>query len=212
MRTLLSVLVVVSLTTLTAAGQVRRPSPRGWAATQVAGEWVDGAYTGGHWVEVEYGRPILRGRTHIWASGDQYGKALLLDAPVWRVGADESTQLMTSTDLQFGGSRLPAGRYTVFADTRPEQWTLIFSTYRAAETYREAGLLRAAGFRRPPALWGAYGYTPERDVLRTPMEVSTVETSADQLIVAFVNMTQGGGELMIWWDDQMAITPFRVAP
>ena len=151
-------------------------------------------------------------RSSIWASGEQYGKGLLLDAPVWRVGADESTQLMTSTDLQFGGSHVPAGRYTVFADTGPEQWTLIFSTYRAAETYREAGLLRAAGFRRPPALWGAYGYTRERDVLRVSMEVSTVETSADQLIVAFVNMTPRGGDLMIWWDDQMAMTPFRVAP
>lgn len=212
MRTLVSALVVVSLATLPAHGQARRPSPRGWAATQVAGQWVDGDYTGGHWVEIEYGRPILRGRTEIWASGDQYGKGLLLGAPVWRVGADESTQLMTSTDLQFGDARLPAGRYTVFADTGEEQWTLIFSTYRVAETYREAGLLRAAGFRRPPALWGAYGYTPERDVVRAPMEVSTVERAADQLTIAFVNMTEVGGELMIWWDDQVATTPFRVAP
>jgi hypothetical protein len=30
--------------------------------------------------------------------------------------------------------------------------------------------------------------------------------------IAFVNMTQHGGDLMIWWDDQMAMTPFRVAP
>ena len=212
MRTFASVLAIVGLATLMAHAQARRPSPRGWAATQVGGEWVDGEYSGGHWVEVEYGRPILRGRTNIWASGDQYGKGLLLDAPVWRVGADESTQLMTSVDLQFGAFRLPAGRYTMFADTEAMAWTLIFSTYRAAETYREAGLLRAAGFRRPPALWGAYGYTPERDVVRTPMEVSTVDRSADQVTIAFVNMTQHGGDLMIWWDDQMAMTPFRVAP
>jgi hypothetical protein len=212
MRIFAITLVVVGLVTVGAHGQERRPSPRGWAATQVAGKWVDGAFAEGHWVEVEYGRPILRGRTNTWASGDQYGQGLLLDAPVWRVGADESTQLMTSIDLQFGEFRLPAGRYTVFAETAPQEWTLIFSTYRPAETYREAGLLRAAGFRRPPALWGAYGYTPDRDVLRAPMRVSTVDRSADELTIAFVNMTQEGGELMIWWDDQMAMTPFRVAP
>jgi len=48
-------------------------SPRGTAATQVSGKWVvekEGAaprYREGKWIVVDYGRPILRGRTDIFA-------------------------------------------------------------------------------------------------------------------------------------------------
>lgn len=208
-----TVLVLAGLTAVSGQTQRRVPSPRGRAATQVAGVWsADGIYSGGKWIDVEYGRPILRGRFGIFGAGDQYGKSLLIGAPLWRVGADQSTRITTEVDLVFGGKRLPAGRYTVFAETRPDEWTLIFSTYRAAQTYREQGLLDAAGFSRPPALWGAYGYTPGRDVLRVPMRLATVDLSADELIITFTNMTQQGGDFTVWWDDQMASTPFSVAP
>lgn len=179
-------------------------SPRGTAATQVGGAFDSGgAYGNGSWIVVDYGRPILRGRENIFGSGDSYGDGFLLGAPLWRVGANQSTRFMTEADLLFGGDRLPAGDYSVFAELEESRWTLIFSTWGVKESFRE---------ENPDALWGSYEYTPDRDVLRTTMSVETADRSADQLIITFTDMTQEGGNLTVWWDDQIATAAFTVAP
>ena len=195
--------LVLALAFATAAeAQERRMSPRGEAATQVDGGFdAEGGYQNGSWVVVTYGRPILRGRD-LFGSGDEYGQAFLRGAPVWRVGADQSTRFMTETDLVLGGEALPAGEYSVFAELTEEEWTLIFANWGVKNDFRE---------ENPDALWGAYGYTPDRDVLRTTMDVSTINMSADQLTIMFTEMTQEGGVFTIWWDDQVATVPFEVA-
>ena len=181
--------------------QDRRASPRGEAATQVGGGYdAEGGYNGS-WVVVTYGRPILRGRD-LFGSGAEYGQQFLRGAPLWRVGADQSTRFMTEVDLMFGGERLPAGEYSVFAELSEDEWTLVFSNWGAKESFRE---------ENDDALWGAYGYTPDRDVLRTTMDVDTIMMSADQLTISFVDMAQEGGVLSIWWDDQVATVAFEVA-
>lgn len=187
-----------------ASAQQRIASPRGEAATQVGGAFAEsGSYEGGSWVIVDYGRPILRGRENMFGSGETYGDGFLLGAPIWRIGANQSTRFMTETDLIFGGQRLPAGEYSIFADLEEDEWTLVFSTWGVKQTFQEVN---------PDALWGAYEYTPERDVLRTTMAVETFPMSADQLIITFTDMTQEGGNFTIWWDDQLATAPFAVAP
>lgn len=179
-------------------------SPRGSAATQVGGAYdSEGAYGNGSWIVVDYGRPILRGRENMFGSGDGYGDGFLLGAPLWRVGANQSTRFMTETDLVFGGGRLPAGDYSVFAELEESRWTLIFSAWGVKESFRE---------ENPDALWGSYEYTPDRDVLRTTMSVETADRSADQLIITFTDMTQEGGNFTVWWDDQIATAAFTAAP
>ena len=179
-------------------------SPRGTAATQVGGAFDSGgAYGNGSWIVVDYGRPILRGRENIFGAGDSYGDGFLLGAPLWRVGANQSTRFMTEADLLFGGGRLPAGDYSVFAELEESRWTLIFSTWGVKESFGE---------ENPDALWGSYEYTPDRDVLRTTMSVETADRSADQLIITFTDMTQEGGNFTVWWDDQIATAAFTVAP
>jgi hypothetical protein len=185
-------------------GQARLPSPRGEAHTQVGGAYnADGQYQNGRWLVVDYGRPILRGRENMFGSGATYGNAFLLGAPIWRLGANISTRFYAGIDLMFGDQRLPAGEYSIFADLEEDEWTLIFTTWGVKQTTPEIN---------PNALWGAYGYTDERDVLRTAMSVETVDRAADQLIITFTNMTQEGGDFTVWFDDQLATTPFTVAP
>ncbi|MEX0856461.1 MAG: DUF2911 domain-containing protein [Gemmatimonadota bacterium] len=187
-----------------AAQQNRPASPRGEASTQVGGSFnADGAFQGGSWIDVTYGRPILRGREGMFGSGATYGDGLLLGAPLWRVGADQSTRFRTEVALEWEGGVLPAGEYSVFADLAEDEWTLVFADWGVKQTFQE---------ETPNALWGAYGYTPDRDVLRTPMQLSTHSVSADQLIITFTDMTQQGGNFTIWWDDQIATAPFTVAP
>ena len=198
---LLAIFVLLPASVL--AQQQRIPSPRGEAATQIGGIYnADGAYEGGSWVVVDYGRPILRGRENMFGSGNTYGDAFLLGAPIWRIGANQSTRFATEADLMFGGQRLPAGEYSIFTDLDEEEWTLVFSTWGVKQTFQEDN---------SDALWGSYEYTPDRDVLRTRMSVASHPISADQLIITFTDMTQEGGNFMIWWDDQLATTPFTIA-
>ena len=109
--------------------------------------------------------------------------------------------LLRGRDL-FGGQRLPAGEYSIFAELSEGEWTLIFADWGVKDDFRED---------KPGALWGSYGYTPENDVLRTTMEVTTVGVAADQLVIVFTDMTSAGGQFTVWWDDQVGSTAFQVA-
>ena len=63
---------------------------------------------GGVSVLVDYGRPYRKGRTVFAADG------LVPFGRVWRTGANAATTLVTSGDLTVGGTRLPAGTYTLY--------------------------------------------------------------------------------------------------
>ena len=204
MTKVMTLAAVALLAVGTAAEAQRALSTRGHTATQVGGSFnAEGRYEGGQWIDIHYGRPILRGRMGIFGEGDDYAQGIYAGAPLWRVGADQTTTFTTEADLIIGGERLPAGEYTMFADlANPEAWELIFSTWGVKQNFTDED---------DDALWGAYGYTPERDVMRTTMSVTTTTTSQDQLIIGFRNMTQeDGGEMFFYWDNQLASVP--VAP
>jgi hypothetical protein len=55
---------------------------------------------------VDYGRPLLRGRTLL-------GDVIPYDY-IWRTGANAATQFTTSTPIKLAGLQVPAGTYTLF--------------------------------------------------------------------------------------------------
>ena len=55
---------------------------------------------------IDYGRPLLRGRTLL-------GDVIPYDR-VWRTGANAATQFTTSTPIKLAGMQVPAGTYTLF--------------------------------------------------------------------------------------------------
>lgn len=195
-----------------AQGGDRPMSPEGTAQAQVLGEWKKPAreaftlggeaYEGGKWIDIEYGRPLRRGRD-LFGSGENYGKAALVGGqPVWRAGANVATRLKTSVPLAIGGKTVPAGEYTMFIDLKPSNWTLIISRWPAQLKYDA---------NDKSALWGAYGYTPDKDVVRTPMTLARLPFSVEQLTWGFVDMTKDGGRMAIMWGNDMASVPFKVA-
>ena len=197
---------VVAVAGILALAQGSKPaSPPGTAATQVGGKYVQGqegpVYQGGKWIEVTYGRPIKRGRQDLFGQGADYGKTVNADAPVWRAGANQSTRIKTEVPLIFDGKRLPAGDYSVFVDLKEKAWTLIFSNWPTQQKYDPAN---------KTALWGAYGYTPDKDVLRVTMKMDILPFSMDQFTIAFIDMTADGGKLAMMWDKTMASVPFKV--
>jgi len=207
------VLIVIALAVLLGVGVFaqqppRKPaSPLGTAATQVGGTWAKATpdaeprYTGGKWIEVTYGRPILRGRTAIFGTGADYGKKVSGGVPVWRAGADPTTRFSTEVPLVFGGKTLPAGEYSVFVELKPAAWTLVFSKQPFQQKYDQ---------NEKVATWGSYNYDPAQDVLRVPMTVGTSAYSVEQFTIGFVDMTQGGGKLAMWWEKTVATVAFTV--
>jgi hypothetical protein len=192
-----------------AAQPVRKPaSPPGTAATQVGGQWAktdpaqaEPRYTGGKWIEVTYNRPILRGRTDIFGSGAEYGKKVSGDSPVWRAGANQTTRLMTEVPLVFGGKTLPAGEYSVFVELKANAWTLVFSKQPYQQKYDP---------NNKATTWGSTNYDVAQDVLRVPMTLAKSPYSVDQFTIGFVDMTQQGGKLAMWWEKDFATAAFTV--
>lgn len=202
MRLISTTLVLAGMLTATTEMVAQRPaSPRGEASTQFGGEYAGRSYVNGKWIVVDYGRPILRGRVGVFGEGENYGQSANAGAPVWRAGANQSTRFMTEADLQFGDAVLPAGEYSLFVDLKEDGWTLIFSSHEAQEQYEEGA----------PGLWGAYGYSEAKDVLRIAMNVEAVTMSVDQFTINFVNMSKLGGALAMMWETTMAWVNFTLA-
>ena len=193
---------------IAAAQDQRKPlSPRGQAATQVGGKWTTDAqgesrYSDGKWIEIDYGRPILRGRSNVFGSGADYGKKVNAGAPVWRLGANQTTKLTTEVPLSIGGKTLAPGTYDLFVELKEGGWTLIASTQPTQAKYDP---------KDKAAIWGSYGYDTKYDVARAPMTMATLKHSVDQLTIAFVDMTEAGGRIAVAWGDQAAMVDFTVS-
>ena len=183
------------------AAQTRRiASPPGVSATEVGGRYDEReGYVGGKWLEVRYGRPIKRGRD-LFGPAD-YAEVLNDGAPVWRAGANVSTRLNTEVPIVLGGRTIPVGEYSLFIDLQPKAWILIVSTWPAQTTYDD---------KNKSALFGAYDYTPDRDLVRVPMTRGTLPYSFDQLSWQFLDMTDKGGQLALVWDRQIARVSFEI--
>jgi len=213
----LGVLIACSVVVGAQAPPATRPlSPPGSTQAQVLGRWTKGdrptfavgqeRYVDGKWLEITYGRPALRGRD-VFGSGANYGKPLVDlplgqfgPPPVWRAGANVSTRLNTEATLTLGDKKVAAGEYSVFIDVKgPQDWTLIVSSWPAQPRFDQ---------NDKTALWGAYGYTPEKDVARVPMKVETLPFSVEQLTWSFLDLTPDRGRIAIMWGKTMASAPF----
>jgi hypothetical protein len=211
---LIAVAIVAGGSMLIAQGQGNRPlSPDGIASVHVLGTWQKTGrqqftlggerYVGGSWIDITYGRPMLRGRRAFTGEGADYGKAAYADAPVWRAGANLSTRLKSSIPLMIGTTRVPAGEYSLFIELNsPTRWTFIVSSWAQAQR-----------FNAPisEGLYGAFNYTPEKDVARAPMRVDTLPYTVEQLTWEFVDMSATGGRMAVLWDRTMGSVPFTFA-
>ena len=128
-------------------------------------------------ISITYGRPLRKDRT----VGDSVEP---LDGRVWRLGADEATTLTTNRDLMLGSAHVPAGEYTLWTLTNGDTTELIVNS--------ETGQ------------WGT-DYDESRDLARTEMTVSTLDTPADQL-----TLHVDESELRLEWGAMAASVPIMV--
>ena len=137
---------------------------------------------GGASLWIDYGRPGKRGRT-IFGDVVPYGQ-------VWRTGANAATQFRTDKALDFGGTVVPAGFYTLWAVPTPGGWTLRFN----GETGQ----------------WGT-AHKPERDLHVVAMKVASLPDAVERFSIS-IEPSPKGGALHMEWDTTRASVAFNVAP
>lgn len=128
---------------------------------------------------VVYSRPQKNART-IFGELVEYGK-------IWRLGANEATEIEFFRDVKINGTKVKKGRYTLYAYPYPAKWTLILN--------------------KENDIWGAFQYDVKKDVLR--MEVLTEKNPdpVDAFSIVFEGIP-GGAQLVIAWDDILTRLPF----
>jgi hypothetical protein len=139
------------------------------------------ATAGGASLWIDYGRPGKRGRV-VFGEVVPYGE-------VWRTGANAATQFRTDRALDFGGTTLPVGMYTLWTLPSPGGWKLVVNS--------ETGQ------------WGTE-HKPEKDLFTLPMTVSTLPAVVERFTIR-VEPNAEGGVLYLEWDTTQASIPFRVA-
>jgi hypothetical protein len=126
-------------------------------------------------VKVIYSRPQLKGRAI--AKLTPAGK-------VWRLGANESTEIRVYKDVMFGGKSVKAGTYTMFAIPGKSEWTIILN--KALHT------------------WGSGRYKQANDVVRVTGKVSKGSSFVEALAITFSK-----GNMYIGWANTVVSVPVK---
>lgn len=121
-------------------------------------------------VTVTYGRPYKNDRV-VFGELEKFGR-------VWRLGADEATTISFSKDVKFGGKKVAAGTYTMFAVPGEKEWTIILNSQ--------------------PGQWGAYSYekNKDKDVEKITVPVRKLDKVVEQLTIRF----DKDDDMIIEWD------------
>ncbi len=114
-----------------------------------------------------YSRPQLKGRS-IFGEEVKYNE-------VWRVGANEATEIEFFKNAVIGGKKIPKGRYTLYCIPTPTKWTMIINK----DSYT----------------WGSFTYKSDKDVARIDVPVQKVTDPAEALTIYFENSS-----IAIMWD------------
>ena len=123
---------------------------------------------------VIYGRPQKNDRSI-------FGDLVPYDM-IWRMGANEATEIEFFRDVKIDGNKLAKGRYTMYAIPSTDKWTIVLN--KETDT------------------WGAFGYDIKKDVLRTDVKVNTRPDIIDVFTICFEGKEKNKTDLMIGWDNK----------
>jgi Protein of unknown function (DUF2911) len=119
---------------------------------------------------VDYGRPLLRGRTLL-------GNVIPYDR-VWRTGANAATQFTTSAPITLAGLALPAGTYTLWTAPHAHGADLIVN--------------------RQTGQWGTE-YSRAQDLGRAPLVSDSVSTPVEKFTISIQPADAKHGTLTMAW-------------
>ncbi|MGJ8549806.1 DUF2911 domain-containing protein [Winogradskyella wichelsiae] len=133
-------------------------------------------------IRVTYSRPAKKGR-------EVFGK-LLKFGKAWRVGANESTEILFVNDVTFGGKEIKAGRYSVIIIPTEKEWTLKLNTELDG--------------------WGNYGYDETKDIASVSVPVTKSNKEIENLSITLYKVSENTVNLKIGWDTTIAEFPMTL--
>lgn len=128
-----------------------------------------------------YGRPQKDGRT-VFGELVEYNK-------VWRLGANEATEIEFFRDVSIAGKKVMKGRYTLYAIPTETKWTIIIN--------------------KDTDTWGAFVYNQAKDVVRTDVEVTRLATPVEPFSIAFTKAAKGAN-LVVAWENISVSLPIEI--
>ena len=130
---------------------------------------------------VLYSRPQKQNRK-IFGELVEYGN-------VWRLGANEATEIEFYKDVKIGGKKVAKGRYTLYAIVNENKWTIIIN--------------------KDTDTWGAFKYDPKKDLLRTDVDVQKTDGVVESMSMWF-DKTSTGISLNIAWEQVKVSLPITL--
>lgn len=126
---------------------------------------------------VIFSRPQKNGRA-IFGELLEYGK-------VWRLGANEATEIEFYQNVKIGNTKIKKGRYTLYSIPLAEKWTMIIN--KETDT------------------WGAFKYDQTKDVARIEVPVQKQLEILEAFAMTFEKTSTGANLLMAWDDFKVAL-------
>ncbi len=169
LKTSFAIVTVCFLATLPLhAQEKKRISPH-----ETVSATIDGAQ-----IKIVYGRPYTKDpksgvMRRIWGELVPFGQ-------VWRMGADEATLLTTDHDLDLGGTKIPAGSYSLYL--QPE----------------ENGPARLI-VNKQTGQWGTK-HDASQDFARIDMKKTPLASPVNQFTITLDKNSGGGGMLRLQWE------------
>jgi hypothetical protein len=126
-----------------------------------------------------YSRPQKKGR-EIFGELIQYNE-------VWRLGANEATEIEFFKNVKIAGKTIAKGRYSLFCIPRENKWTLIINK----DNYS----------------WGNFNYDTKKDLVRIDCKIEKTAEITEALTIYFESI-KSGANIVIMWDNDKASFPF----
>src|SRR6478752_484719 len=152
---------VMAVAQQTPEDKSKRPSPPATAEVTLKNKKIT----------IDYSRPSLKGR--------KVGQELAPYGKVWRTGANEATALNTEVDLNIGGVKVPAGKYTLYTLPFEGAWKLIIN--------KETG---QSGTK----------YDQAQDLARVDMQKSALPQTVEQFTISFDKKNESTANLDLDWE------------
>ncbi len=130
---------------------------------------------------VIYGRPAKNNRT-IFGGIIKYNE-------LWRLGANEATELEVFVPVKIGNKIINKGRYTLFCVPTENKWTMIVS--------------------KDNFCWGSFTYDTRKDLARIDIKPETTDESVE-IFTLFFKESAGKANLVMLWDNQRAELPMSL--
>ena len=127
---------------------------------------------------VIYSRPSRGGRAIF--------NGLVKNGEVWRLGANEATEIQFFQTVHIDGKKIRSGRYTLYAIVKDNAWTIIFN--------------------KENDTWGSFKYDTKKDVLRTDVNTQKTDALVENLSMVF-EKTATGCNLNIAWENTKVSLP-----